>query len=58
MARKHDLQEFRQACNEVGLSKEERYEASEALHREKQSSGQPDRAYGELLDWLRQWKDS
>jgi hypothetical protein len=57
MARKRDIKQFRQACDEVGLSVEERYEASEALHDEKRSGGaQEHMSYGELVAWLRQWK--
>ena len=57
MTRKRDIQQFRQACKEVGLSAEERYEASKALHAEKVSGDvQADMSYGELLVWLRQWK--
>lgn len=57
MSRKRDIKQFRQACKEVGLTVRERYEASEALHAEKQSgSVQRDMSYGELLAWLRQWK--
>ena len=55
--KKRDIKQFRQACKEVGLTVRERYEASEALHAEKLSgSVQADMSYGELLDWLRQWK--
>jgi hypothetical protein len=57
MPRKRDIKQFRQACKEVGLTPRERYEASEALHGEK---GEADRrehmSYGELLAWLRQWR--
>ncbi len=57
MTRKRDIKQFRQACKEAGLTVEERYAASEALHAEKESSGeQRHMTYGELLDWLRQWK--
>jgi hypothetical protein len=57
MSRKRDIQQFRDACDEVGVSVEERYEASEALHDEKRSSGaQGHMSYGELVAWLRQWK--
>jgi hypothetical protein len=38
MTRKHDIKQFRQACREAGLTVEERYKASEALHAEKESS--------------------
>jgi len=56
--RKRDIKQFRQACKEVGLTVRERYDASEALHAEKESSGgQEDMSYGELLVWLRQWKE-
>jgi hypothetical protein len=60
MTRKPDIKQFRQACKEAGLTVQERYEASEALHAEKESFGvQAHKAhmtYGELLAWLRQWK--
>ncbi|HEY7952249.1 MAG TPA: hypothetical protein VID70_04625 [Solirubrobacteraceae bacterium] len=59
MTRKRDIKQFRQACREVGLSAIERYEASEALHAEKESSGgRAHMSYGELLAWLREWRDS
>lgn len=57
MARKRDIKQFRQACKETGLTPRERYEASEALHAEKDGAGvQGHMSYGELLAWLRQWK--
>jgi hypothetical protein len=58
MSPRHDLTQFRQAAKEVGLSDEERYEASEDLHAEK-ASGRPRNhmSYGDLLTWLRQWQE-
>lgn len=57
MPRKCDIKQFRQACKEAGLTPKERYEASEALHAEKESSSMQDHmSYGELLAWPRQWK--
>jgi hypothetical protein len=57
MTRKRDIKQFRQACKEAGLTVQERYEASEALHAEKEASGrQIHMSYGELLHWLRQWR--
>lgn len=57
MAAKRDLKQFRQACREVGLSARERYQASEALHAEKRSSGESRHmSYGDLVAWLRGWK--
>jgi hypothetical protein len=57
VTRKRDIKQFQQACKEAGLSPQERYEASEALHAEKASGVvQADMSYGELLAWLRQWK--
>ena len=39
------------------MSARERYEASEALHAEKQSSGmRKDLSFEELVAWLREWK--
>ena len=58
MTRKRDIKQFRQACKEAGLTAQERYMASQALHAEKESSGVQAHhmSYGELLVWLRQWK--
>ena len=59
MSHKHDVKQFRQACREAGLTVGERYEASDALHAEKASGDvQADMSYGELLNWLQQWKCS
>ncbi len=59
MTRKRDIKQFRQACREAGLSAIERYEASQALHTEKESgSTREHMSYGELLAWLREWKNS
>jgi hypothetical protein len=59
MPRKQDIKQFRQACREVGLTAGERYEASRALHAEKESgSRQEDVGYRELVAWLREWRDS
>jgi hypothetical protein len=53
MIRKRDIKQFRQACKEAGLTVDERYEASQALHVDKGSGGcgQRDMSYGELLAW-------
>jgi hypothetical protein len=57
LARKRDIKQFRQACAEVSLSVEERYEASRALHAEKESSGQPvPMSYADLVEWLQEWR--
>jgi hypothetical protein len=58
VGRKRDIKQFDQACREVGLTEEEQYQASEALHAEKESSGlKAHMPYGELVAWLRQWKE-
>jgi len=55
---KRDIKQFRQACKEAGLTVRERREASADLHAEKEAgSVQADMSYGELLAWLRQWRD-
>ncbi len=57
VARKRDVKQSRQACKEVGLTTRERYEASEALHAEKDSAGRKAHmSYGDLVAWLRGWK--
>jgi hypothetical protein len=54
---KRDIKQFRQACREVGLTIRERSAASEALHVEKEATGKAEHmSYGDLLSWLRQWK--
>ncbi len=59
MTRKRDIKQFRHACKEMGLSVIERYEASQALHAEKESSGVREHmSYGELLAWLQEWRES
>lgn len=58
MARRQDIKQFRQACRELGLSPEQRYEASEALHAEKEASGErAHMSYQELTAWLQQWAE-
>jgi hypothetical protein len=57
LAPKEDIKQFKRACKDAGLSVQERYAASEALHAEKQSSGaRGHMSYGDLLVWVRQWK--
>jgi hypothetical protein len=59
VTRKHDVKQFRQACREVGLTARERYEASEALHAEKQAAGSKEHmSYEQLVAWLREWTNS
>jgi hypothetical protein len=58
LARKGDIKEFKQACAELRLTARERREASIELHAEKRASGMRDHlSYGDLLAWLRQWKE-
>jgi hypothetical protein len=58
LARKREIKQLRQACRELGLSAVERYEASKALHAEKESAGERKHmSYRELLAWLREWKE-
>jgi hypothetical protein len=57
LTRKRDVKQFRQACREMGLTVAERHAASEALHAEKEISGKAEHlSYGDLLAWLRQWR--
>jgi hypothetical protein len=58
MSHNHDIKQFRQACKEAGLTAAEPYEASDALHAQKEAGESEDMSYGELLQWLAQWKDT
>jgi hypothetical protein len=59
VSRKRDIKQFLQACREAGLTASERFEASDALHAEKEwGGGREDMGYRELVAWLREWKDS
>lgn len=59
MARKRDTKQFRQACKDLAFTDEERYMARDALHAEKQAGGpRGHMSYGDLLAWLRQWKQA
>ncbi len=59
MTDKEDIKQFRQACRELGLSANQRYAASQALHEEKESIGTREHmSYGELLVWLREWVET
>jgi hypothetical protein len=53
-----DNKQWKQACREVGLDKDERERATEDFHKEKRAAG--DRRhmpYGNLITWLRDWKE-
>lgn len=59
LERKRDIKQFRQACKELGFTDEERYAARDALHGEKESGkSKAHMSYGDLLSWLRQWRQS
>jgi hypothetical protein len=58
LAKKADIKQFRQACAELRMSAQERRNASLDLHAEKQISGMREHmGYGDLLAWLRQWRE-
>jgi hypothetical protein len=58
LAKKEDIKQFRQACAELRMSAQERREASIDLHADKTKSGIREHVgYGDLLNWLRQWKE-
>ncbi|HET9593713.1 MAG TPA: hypothetical protein VFP17_12450 [Solirubrobacterales bacterium] len=57
MAKKSDIKQFRQACTELRMSAQERRRASLDLHADKRMSGvHKHMDYGDLLAWLRQWR--
>jgi hypothetical protein len=58
MAPARDNKQWKQACREVGLDRDEEKLASDDFHAEKKAFG--DRRhwrYGNLTIWLRNWKD-
>jgi hypothetical protein len=58
LANKADIKQFQQACAELRMSAQERRNASLDLHADKRMSGTHEHmAYGDLLAWLRQWKE-
>jgi hypothetical protein len=58
LGHKRDIKQFRQACQEAGLTVDERYEASKALHSKKKALGENQHMrYQDLVEWLRQWKE-
>jgi hypothetical protein len=58
LANKADIKQFRQGCAELGMSAQERRRASLDLHADKRKSGMREHmAYGDLLAWLRQWRE-
>jgi hypothetical protein len=58
LSKKADIKQFRQACAELRMSARERRDASIDLHAYKRGSGMREHMdYGDLLTWLRQWRD-
>lgn len=58
LAKKADIKQFRQACAELRMTAQERREASLDLHADKRTSGTREHMdYGDLLTWLRQWRE-
>lgn len=60
MAPNTSVKQFRQACAQVGLTTKEYYEASDEFHAYKATAGEGDEDmdFGDLVAWLREWKDS
>jgi hypothetical protein len=58
MALARDNKQWRDACREAGIPKREREAASNAFHAEKKASGERGHwSYGNLIIWLRAWKE-
>jgi hypothetical protein len=54
----HDNKQWKQACREVGLDKRLWDLASDDFHAEKEAFGdRRHRPYGNLIIWLRDWKE-
>jgi hypothetical protein len=58
VARRRNIKEFDQACRAVGITEEEQYKASEDFHAYKEALGNKEHLdYGDLVAWLREWKE-
>ena len=58
MAPARDVNQWKQACREVGIGRHERKQAAEAFHAEKRASGEKRHwPYGKLIIWLRDWRE-
>jgi hypothetical protein len=58
MAPGRDVNQFKQACREVGIKEKQRDRAADDFHAEKQASGERGHwSYGNLIIWLRDWKE-
>jgi hypothetical protein len=54
---KRDIKHFKQACNQVGMERPERYLARKAFHAAKaRGEISPHMSYGDLMAWLRAWR--
>lgn len=60
MAPNPSVKQFREACAQVGLTTAEYYEASDEFHAYKATAGEGDEdmEFGDLVAWLREWKES
>jgi hypothetical protein len=57
VAPKRDIKQFKQACRQIGLPDEQRFEASDAFH-EAKNRGElaAHMSYAELIAWLQEWR--
>jgi hypothetical protein len=58
MTPKHDVKQWKDACDEIGLDEGEREIATREFHAEKRASGEKAHwPYRKLINWLREWRE-
>lgn len=58
MAPARDVKQWKQACREAGVERPERKLAAADFHAEKRASSERGHwSYGNLIIWLRDWKE-
>jgi hypothetical protein len=58
MTPKHDVKQWKDACDEIGLDEGEREIATREFHAEKRASGEKAHwPYRKLTNWLREWRE-
>jgi hypothetical protein len=57
LGHKPDIKQFRQACREASVERDQRHQASDDFHAAKRRGELPRQhmRYGELVAWLREW---
>jgi hypothetical protein len=56
---KRDIKQFKQACREARVVRDQRHRASDDFHAAKRRGELPEHIrYGDMVSWLREWRRS